>query len=58
MLRFIYSLTAWLCTHYDDMPEPFKKKFPFSFLRDSTLILSSVYENDKLFVDYGKETVD
>lgn len=58
MFRFLYTLTAWLSTHYEDMPADFKKKFPFSFVRDAMLVLSNFYQNEKIFNDYGKENLD
>lgn len=58
MFKFLYILTAWLSTHYEDMPDDFKKKFPFGYVRDATLVLSNVFTNDSIFSDYGKENLD
>lgn len=55
MFKFLYTLSAWLLTHYDDMPPAFKEKFPKEVIRDFTLIVSNISVNSSVFKDYGYE---
>lgn len=49
MFKFLYSLCAWILTHYEDMPADFQEKFSKEKVRDLTLIISNVDVNSKLF---------
>ena len=52
MIKFCYSVFAWLLTHYDELPIDFTSKFPKEIIRDFTLIVSNFDINSKLFKGY------
>lgn len=52
MFKFIYSLVAWLATHYDDMPQSFKDKFPKEDVKDFAVICSNISINSKIYAKY------
>lgn len=52
MFQFLYDVLVWLSTHYSQMPEDFRERFPEKFFVRSRLDIGSFNANMQNWSDY------